>query len=273
MTGLMDILKKTLAQSYPAYNAEKAVSVAIYSFPRSGNRWMRAILAAGFGMENVKRDVSRYVIDTAFKQPLQNPWECQGKDWFFYKSHLINPLTDKSGTPVPTDKIIYIYRNPLDVFVSYLNFLSSNVGNVAGERAGFNIETVESLSPGRMEWFLSRWIADATLFPENKRYGSWFDHVNAYRKRAAEGEPIHVLKYEDLHEDFEGTVSKLFGFLGVEPLDLQTVYSLADQGTAQDNKAAWKRVPNNYPNYLTDEQVKRFALVWEKELAELGYTY
>lgn len=33
---------------------------------------------------------------------------------------------------IKTDKIVYIYRHPLDVFLSYLNFASKNVNSKLG---------------------------------------------------------------------------------------------------------------------------------------------
>lgn len=261
-----------MAQSRP-YDPADSVSVGVYSFPRSGNAWLRSILAAGMGMENVKQGVRRFLPDAANHAVLQHGWPRQGKRWFFHKSHHMVPLLDASGQEVPVDKILYIHRDPLDVFVSYLNFLSANVGNEAGRRSGFGIESVDALSPARMEWFVCRWIADGALQPKNRKFGSWFENVKTFRDRAAAGEPVHVIRYEDLKTDFDGTVAEIFRFLGIGAIDTDQAYRLADLNTAKDGKMAWRRESATYRRYLSEDQIRRFAMVWEAELAEIGYQY
>ncbi|MEM8699534.1 MAG: sulfotransferase domain-containing protein [Pseudomonadota bacterium] len=261
-----------MAETHP-YDPADSVSIGVYSYPRSGNMWLRSILAAGMGMEDVAAGVRRYLPDAANQNVLQNGWDRQGQRWFFHKTHHMVPLVDAAGAPVPVDKILYIYRDPLDVFVSYLNFLSANVGNEAGRRSGFGIDTVESIPPDRMEWFVCRWIADATLFPKNRKFGGWFESVQSFRARAAAGEPVHLIRYEDLKTDFDATVAGIFAFLGVEEVDTARTYALADRNTAQDGKMAWQRQSATHRRYLTEEQIARFAMVWAQELADIGYSY
>lgn len=224
-------------------------------------------------MDDIASDIRTYMAGTSARAPLEDGWAFQGQPLYFYKSHMVDPFTDASGARVHTDKVIYIHRNPLDVFVSYLNYLSRKVGNQTAERHGFDIDTVEGLSEGRMEWFFSRWTAEGSLFPADRAVGSWFAHVKRFRDRAAAGEAVHVVRYEDLHEDFETTATALFAFLGVTPADISAVHSSADQSTRPDNKVVWKRQTDNYRNFLTEAQIARFALVWEAELAEIGYSF
>ena len=266
-------MAETAEQTAQSYDPETSVSVGVYSFPRSGNMWLRSIIAAGMGMEDVADGVRRYLPDAASDAVLREGYLREGRHWFFHKSHHMVPLLDADGQALPVDKIVYIYRDPLDVFVSYLNFLSANVGNEAGRRSGFEIETVESLSEARMEWFVSRWIADGTLFPKNLKFGSWFDHVTSFRDRQAAGDAVHLIRYEDLKEDFAATVEGLFAFLGVSPADPERIFELADRNTTQDGKMAWKRATKSHQRYLTPDQIRRFDLVWQEKLTELGYRY
>lgn len=262
-------------QGHPVqtYDPTRAVSVGVYSFPRSGNRWLRTILAAGLGLPDLGASTDRFLVDLAKEAPLQRGWHLAGRDWYFYKSHHKQIAVDGAGEPVPTDKVIYIHRDPLDVFVSYLNFLSKNVDNEAGRRSGFRIETVESIPEAQMEKLLARWIADATLFPNNKKFGGYFEHVGLARARAEAGDPIFMLRYDDLKLRFDETVTGMFAFLGLPEVDATAVHEAADTHTKRDGKVAWKRESGNFRNYLSEDQIRRFAMVYADELAALGYSY
>ncbi|MEM7507574.1 MAG: sulfotransferase domain-containing protein [Pseudomonadota bacterium] len=255
------------------FDPSHAISVGVYSFPRSGNRWLRTILAAGMGIPDLPEATDRFLIDLAKEAPLRRGWHLAGRDWFFYKSHHKQIAVDAAGDPVPTNKVIYIHRDPLDVFVSYLNFLSKNVDNEAGRRSGFRIESVDQISEAQMERLLARWIADATLFPNNKKFGGYFEHVGLARARAEAGEPIFILRYEDLKQKFDETVTQMFDFLDLPGIDTTAVFDLADVHTKRDGRMAWKRKSGTYREYLTEDQIRRFALVYADELAELGYSY
>ena len=159
--------------------------VGLYSFPKSGNTWLRAIIAglcdipAGPGM------LQKFVTDTHYGKVLENPWEFQGKDWYFYKSHRKEVLTDHQGEVFNTDRILYIYRHPLDVFMSYLNFVSQNVSPKAGESLPVKVTTVEELTPDELETLFAIFVEHGTLFPQNKAFGSMFEHVAYFRARDA----------------------------------------------------------------------------------------
>ena len=101
--------------------------VGLYSFPKCGNTWLRAIVAAMVGIPQEPDDLQKYLTDIYQGTPYQHPWEHQGRRWLFYKAHHNHVLTEFKGQPLETDKVIYIYRHPLDAFVSYLNFASAQV--------------------------------------------------------------------------------------------------------------------------------------------------
>ena len=77
---------------------------------------------------------------------MADPWAFQGRDWYFYKSHHQRVLTRHKGDQFATDRIVSIHRNPLDVFVSYLNFVSGNVSPQAGSALPFRFASVGDLS-------------------------------------------------------------------------------------------------------------------------------
>ena len=245
--------------------------VGLYSFPKSGNTWLRAIIAGATGMPMGPGVMQKYVTDTHYGKVMQNPWAFQGKDWYFYKSHHKQLLADDDGDPLNTDKVLYIYRHPLDVFMSYLNFVSGNVSPNAGKALKITFDKVEDLTPDEMEYFFGIFLEHGTLVPQNKAFGGMFEHIANFKKLKETWGHVHIMRYEDLYDDFEKHVAEMCDFLGLENIDIRSVYRTADRRTKQNGKFFWKRQKENFRNYLTDEQVTRFVTKWSDEMKALGY--
>ncbi|KNG92234.1 sulfotransferase domain-containing protein [Pseudaestuariivita atlantica] len=250
--------------------SQPAKVVGLYSFPKSGNTWLRAIIAGATGMPMGPGVMQKYVTDTHFGKVMENPWAFQGKDWYFYKSHHATLLAEDDGQPLHTDKVVQIYRHPLDVFCSYLNFVSKNVSPKAGKSLPFQFDKVEDLTPEQMEELFGIFLEHATLVPQNRAFGSVFDHFANFTK-LGETMPVHILRYEDLYDDFEGSVMGMCDFLGLENIDINSVYRTSDRRTKQNGKFFWKRQKDNYRNFLNDDQIARFKAKWAPEMRAMGY--
>ncbi len=245
--------------------------VGLYSFPKSGNTWLRAIIAGLCDIPGGPGMLQKYVTDTHYGKVLENPWEFQGKDWYFYKSHRKDVLEEHQGEAFKTDRILYIYRHPLDVFMSYLNFVSKNVSPKAGESLPVQVSSVEELTPEELETLFAIFVEHGTLFPRNVAFGSLFEHVANFRARAEKNGDTLIMRYEDLYDDFEGVVQGMCDFLGLEDVNIAKAYRVADRRTKQNGKFFWKRQKENFRNYLSDEQVTRFVTKWADEMQALGY--
>ena len=246
--------------------------VGLYSFPKSGNTWLRAIIAGITGMPGGPGMLQKYITDSHFGPVIENPWEFQGQNWYFYKSHHKQVLTESHDQNFDTDQILYIYRHPLDIFVSYLNFASRNVGAPVGGELPVQFDSVEDLTGQEMETLFSIFLEHATLFPRNKAFGNVFEHVRRFRDLQAAGTiPVHILRYEDLSDDFTAEAGAICEFLGIENADLAGVFDIADQRTRQDGKFFWKRRKDNYRDYLSEDQIARFYGAHREDMAALGY--
>lgn len=246
--------------------------VGLYSFPKSGNTWLRAVVAGIAGIPEGPATLQKYVTDTHYGRVVEDPWEFQGINWYFYKSHHKNVLTEHKDQTFVTDKVLYIYRHPLDVFVSYLNFISNNVSPQAGASLGISFDRVEDLTGPEMERLFSAFVAHGTLFPQNRMFGSIFENIGNFRQLKEENpDLVHILRYEDLMDDFRGEVRKICDFVGFRDIDVEAVFQAADKRTQKNGKFFWKRQKENYRNYLSAAQVDRFHYVYGKEMKQLGY--
>lgn len=243
--------------------------VGLYSFPRSGNTWLRQIVASALDIP--ANMLQRYVTDMHYGQILAHPFTFDDKNWYFYKSHHKSVVTEHRGQTIKTDKIVYIYRHPLDVFLSYLNFASKNVNSKLGQLLQFEIDSVENLTKEQLAALFSVYMTYGTITPQNRAYGGYFEHVmNAFALRDS-GAAIHILRYEDLLNNFVPTASKIFDFLDIPVTDVEAVFGEADKRTAQDGKFFWKRQSKVHAEFLTTEQIAAFNKTFRDKLITIGY--
>ena len=243
--------------------------VGLYSFPKSGNTWLRQIVASALDIP--QNQLHRYVTDMHYGKIMQNPFIYNDTRWYIYKSHHRELVSEHRGQVFKNDKVVYIYRHPLDVFLSYVNFVSKNVESKAAALLQFEIESVESLTPDQLDSLFSVFLVFGTIAPQNRAFGGYFEHVHTAFALKESGFPIHILRYEDLHTNFDATASGVFEFLGFKNIDTQKIYSEADRRTAQDGKFFWKRQTENYRNYLTDRQIGKFMDTFAEQMKLLGY--
>lgn len=117
--------------------------------------------------------------------------------------------------------VIYLLRNPLDVMVSYYNFMRDH-----GYKAEFG------------------------AFVRDRRFGieKWKTHLNGWWYKRVDAQRMHFLRYEDLLEDPAGQIRALYRNFGVEvPADvLETSIRLAG---IEDMRASEEHYRNFNPNY------------------------
>lgn len=239
--------------------------IGLHSFPKSGNTWLRAIIAGLIGLPTEPGRMAEYVIDTHMGQRIgQRPWRFAGQDWCFYKSHNMAPHVVEDGRVIRPDRILYIHRHPLDVFVSYLNYLSGNVTGLSEKVFGFAFARVEDLTPAQMDRLFRRFLIHGTFDPRPANpFGNIFDSIDSFRALQAQGQPVHLLRYEDLAADFDRTVLGICGFLdiAIAPDDLDRVRRTAEGLTAGDGRFFWKRRVGTHHAYLGAGQIDSF---WDR---------
>ncbi len=249
--------------------------VGLYSFPKSGNTWLRAIIAAIFKVPTPMGTMAEYVIDTHMGQKIgKRPWSFQDKTWCFYKSHNKTPEVLEGSQVIRPDLIVYIYRHPLDIFTSYLNYLSGNVTSLSQKVFGFSFDKVEDLTPEQLEFLFKRFSEHGKFdLREDSPFGSIFESFDNFVALRDAGAPVHVLRYEDLIDDFDAAVTAICAFLQVklELGDIESIRDISEGLTAGDGKFFWKKQVGTHQTYLTHAQIDAF---WEEHrvrMATMGY--
>jgi hypothetical protein len=213
--------------------------------------------------------------------------------------HVINrrgPLHRFDDLELDTVGFIYIYRNPLDLLLSYVNFTrleyTARHDSPAYAKGLFNeILGMRSVpSPG--EWsamtlddlprealdhallaFSDRGLSLPTCFPNIP----WSRHVGEWRDAAREL-PSVVVKYEDCLAD-RTAFNQMAKFFTFGPEDIQSAIGFADstarktsaEGTPEQRIFYNKMRAYYFQDYFSPAAVRKFCAANEEVLADNGY--
>lgn len=194
--------------------------VYLASYPKSGNTWLRAIIAKSL-TNNSDINSLQYLVPS-FNQLLQNkyglddniPIDKVFEKWETLQSFIGNASKKTilkthnacgklNNTYFPleeyTYKVIYIVRDPRDIIISWSkhrnisfdetekNMMNEEYTAIDSDKASYSIE------------FLS----------------SWDNHVNGWLRCKS---PTLMIRYEDLISDMENQISTIFRFLNIKPV-------------------------------------------------------
>lgn len=194
--------------------------VMLVSYPKSGNTWVRALVANVIRKEPSLAEMGRLVPDIyrcrARTLRRAHRFPCSGR---LLKSH-------ESFRPV-YKRVIYIVRDPRDVCVSYYHYLGS-------VRAQISHATMS------LRQFSEIFIA-AQIDP----YGSWGEHVGSWL--CAESPELLLVRYEDLQANTLAELHRICPFLGLEVTDgvLKSAVSACSisrlRAREREERAPWGR--------------------------------
>jgi aryl sulfotransferase len=197
-------------------------TVWLASYPKSGNTWVRALLAAlGDGTVDINRTMSATI--AAARTPLERltglpssellPEEVQrlrplvdaeldarlpeGRSGLWHRKIHDGLFTGLNGAPIvsvaATRAAIYVVRDPRDVAVSYAHHLGVSMADAVAAMA----------NPG---WRMGGGRHSPARHL-NQQLGTWSEHVEGWLDHDLF--PVLLVRYEDLHEDTAAQLRRL----------------------------------------------------------------
>ncbi|KAE8284639.1 Bile salt sulfotransferase [Larimichthys crocea] len=152
-------------------------------------------------------------------------------------------------------KVIYVMRNPKDVFTSSFHFYGM---------------TSFLVKPGPQSEFLHKFLDGKVMF------GSWFDHVKSWLN-AEDKDRIMYISYEEMIMDLKDSVARIAQFLE-KPLDTEVMEKIADRclfkNMKQNKMSNYSTVPRVYMDQTKSEFLRKgIAGDWKNQLtvAEAEY--
>lgn len=167
-------------------------------------------------------------------------------------------------------KVIYVMRNPKDVFVSFYFF---------HQMAGFLED------PGTFDEFMEKFLQGKLVF------GKWTDHIKSWRNTKL-GDRIMYITYEEMKKDLPSALRNISSFLGKNMSDEvikkiaencsfeamkdnpMSNFSLVPKIYMDSDKSPFfrKGVAGDWKNHFTAEQLSHFTSCIKKELEGEKFT-
>lgn len=249
--------------------------VAIASFPRSGNTWVRSILSHLLFNGDIAKipDKHKANIFAAAGYRMN-----EGLSYSLYKTHervLTNTFFQKE---VVHAAAIHIRRHPLDVFLSYLNYLLLDDDQLPD--SSFARQTPFAFDPGSLDRILEQDILDVffgaffafgTLTPNFTAAGTYFDSNLYWVTRNDDDIPVFRVKYEDLHGNGPSSLMAVAEFFGKTADQLAAAFAKAAEDTKKDGGFFWRQSTGIYKEFLKEEHLRKFERAYGDRMAALGY--
>ncbi len=190
------------------------------SFPKSGNTWLRLLLANYFmpkgeqiHINNISRFTTSDTRQRFFDEAAGRPFHARdAQDWLNMRPKALRLIAaSKPGRhfvkthckiariegqilipPELTVGAVYVCRNPFDVAISYARHLDLEIDDAIGKMAD---ESTVNASITNLLTVIGRW---------DTHIDSWINAPGMWR---------HVMRYEDMVADIETSLRGLLGFL------------------------------------------------------------
>lgn len=244
--------------------------VGIISFPKSGNTWIRSIVSSAVAPDSPLTSTARGqvhlpAVPDLHRDKLESAVAFNGLR--FFKYHGGQMLTAVENQPLSVEKVIHVRRNPLDVFISYMNYISKNLSG----SAPIPFASVDEIHGSTLfDMYFKTFTTIGHLAPRMvNTTGSYFTHNQYWLSK--QGAKVVCVRYEDMLADTAGTLAPLKVWLGLDDAAFAHVISQAEQQTSKDNKFFWKRKEKSYFDYLTKGQIELFLSFRAGQCKSIGY--
>ncbi|MGH2806397.1 MAG: sulfotransferase domain-containing protein [Actinomycetota bacterium] len=199
MQRLIDGIKRAARLTPPGRDVRiRDGDVLLTSYPRSGNTWLRFLLA------NLLRPDVTHTLET-LARVVPDIYKTSARNL----ERIPDPRVMKSHEYFDPryPRMIYLVRDPRDVAVSFFHYQRDRGG----------------LPPSLT---IDEWMP-TYLRGAGSRHGSWKEHVESWLATRGDSPSLLLLRYEDLVTDPTGELARIAGLLGVEWTRAETEQAIA----------------------------------------------
>ncbi|KAM3859225.1 sulfotransferase 2B1-like [Diretmus argenteus] len=243
--------------------------ILIVTYPKSGTIWMKQITSLIQSGGDVPTTPNFEQVPWLEMPPTPDLNLEQRPSPRLLATHFAYDMMPSSFLEVKP-KIIYVVRNPRDVFTSAYHFR----------------DMAKLLSkPRSKEDFLHRFLSGEVGF------GTWFDHVKGWLN-AMDQCPSMTISYEELKMDLKDSLAKISQFMGnsLSSEAIEKIAYLCDFNNMKQSKTLndsvlpdgildtsksflRKGVCGDWKNFLTVADAEHFDAVYKKEMEDVKYEF
>ncbi|XP_036405605.1 sulfotransferase 2B1-like [Megalops cyprinoides] len=247
--------------------------IIVVTYPKSGTTWMQEIVPL---IQSEGDMASVLTIPNWDRMPWLEEYRAmllnldQRPSPRLFASHFHYSMMPESFFRVKP-KVIYVMRNPKDVFTSSFHFCGM---------ASFLVK------PGTVDEFLEKFLSGKVML------GSWFDHVKGWLNAEEQGRVMYI-SYEEMILDLNDSVSRIARFMGKSLSEEVTKkiadrctfksmkqnkmsnYSLVPQEVFDQKKSEFLRkgIAGDWKNLFTETQMETFDAVYKEKMKEVKFRF
>lgn len=238
----------------------------IVSYPKSGNTWLRFLIANAISEESATFENIEKIIPDIYQ------------NYNKYLLRLSSPRILKSHEPFNKEykKVLYIVRDPRDIILSYYRYHKKK-GSI---ELGLDIEEYTKI-------FIRQSVTKIEDF------GTWGENVGSWVGAKEGRDDFKLIRYEDLRRNTSNILAEVLTFLGINYSKKSIIRAVKNSSIdnmrvlEQFNNNSWVSIAGSDPGIpfigpgevggwrsnLSIRSVQLIEKSWPELMAELGYMH
>ena len=252
----------------------------IASYPKSGNTWMRIILTyLLFDKELKDKDtypfkelIASSIPDLTYQYKNETRKVKSNIGYLsLLKTHRYE-IPFQENEEIETVGFVYLYRHPLDVFLSAMNY--KFIKNDSQFFNGGKPKSVDDLKASdELNYYVDKFINnDLKLEIWGKNSKTYLDHIEYWLNvSTVSNENKIIIRYEDLLENTFQEIIKFKSLFEITDNEIKKAIAYANKQTSDGNRFFWRKQSKNYQKYIDKKYVDKFNEKYRETLEILGY--